>query len=40
MPAAAMGSNAVTDDQFPSEVDERITDIRRHFGNFWRCLRS
>jgi len=39
MPAAAGISEHVTGDRNPALVDERIREVRQHFGKFWPTLR-
>ena len=39
IPGAASGADPVTDDDARDEVDNRILDIRKHFGSYWHSLR-
>jgi len=39
MPHNATGEKPVTGDRNANEVDERIEQVRKHFSNYWKCLR-
>jgi acetoin utilization deacetylase AcuC-like enzyme len=39
MPNNATGDKPVTGDRYAIEVDERIEQVRKHFSNYWKCLR-
>jgi acetoin utilization deacetylase AcuC-like enzyme len=39
IPGAASGADPITDDDARDEVDDRILDIRKHFGSYWHSLR-
>ena len=38
IPGAASGADPITDDEAPDEVDERLQDIRKHYGKYWKSL--
>lgn len=39
MPGAASGADPITDDDARDEVEERIKDVRKHLGSYWKSLR-
>jgi acetoin utilization deacetylase AcuC-like enzyme len=39
MPGSGAGLDPITQDAHPSEVDERVADVRKHYAKYWRSLK-
>ncbi len=39
VPDAVSGQSPIKQDRSPDQVDERILEVRKHFGKFWESLR-
>ena len=39
IPGSAEGSDPITQDEVPQQVDERVLKVRKHFSSYWQSLK-
>jgi acetoin utilization deacetylase AcuC-like enzyme len=39
VPGSAAGMDPITADRRPEDVDQRVSDVKKHFGQYWKSLR-